>query len=192
MTEAKPPEFEKWVETYTKDMLNWATYKLNSKENAEDLVQDTFFSAYKAMHNFKNDSNPKTWLFTILNNKITDYYRSRASKKEFREELPESRAEQATDSLFTDSGSWKDAASFKSWHQSDGHLLDNKRFLEVFDHCIEGLPAKWRELMVQRFIFNKKAEAIRKELELTQSNYWQLIHRAKLLLKLCIDKSWIG
>ncbi len=35
---------------------------------AEDIVQNTFFAAAENIHSFKHKSNPKTWLFSILNN----------------------------------------------------------------------------------------------------------------------------
>lgn len=44
---------------------------------AEDLVQETFTAAYRSISGFKNDCHPKTWLFSILNNKIVDYHRKK-------------------------------------------------------------------------------------------------------------------
>jgi len=190
MKETKQQVFEKWVDAYTKNLLQWANYKLNSKENAEDLVQDTFLSAFKAMDNFRNESNPRTWLFTILNNKIVDYFRSKATKREVKTGMSETIAEGLTNAMFSGDGSWDKEVSFSNWQQEDVKLLDNKAFLELFDQCIDDLPEKWRDLMVNRFILNKETEIIRQELNLTQSNYWQLIHRSKLKLKSCIDKMW--
>ena len=68
--------FKDWVNDYNDQLYSWAYHKTSSKEMAEDLVQDTFLSAYKNLENFKNESNPKTWLFSILNNKIIDFYRN--------------------------------------------------------------------------------------------------------------------
>lgn len=62
-----------WLKDYGDDLYSWAYFKTSSKETAEDLVQDTIVSAFKAFDKFKPGSNPKTWLTTILNNKIIDY-----------------------------------------------------------------------------------------------------------------------
>ncbi len=66
-------EISDWVKQYSDDLYNWAYYKISKKELAEDLVQETFFSALKSIHNFKENSSAKTWLFSILNNKITEF-----------------------------------------------------------------------------------------------------------------------
>ena len=63
------------VKTYTKNLFNYTITKVQQKEIAEDLVQETFLSAYQSYENFKNKSNLKTWLFSILKHKIADYYR---------------------------------------------------------------------------------------------------------------------
>ena len=53
-----------WVEEYGDELYSWAYYKTSSNEIAEDLVQETFLSAHKNIASFKQESNPKTWLFT--------------------------------------------------------------------------------------------------------------------------------
>jgi RNA polymerase sigma-70 factor (ECF subfamily) len=37
----------------------------------------------------------------------------------------------------------------------------------------------------------EKKEAICQELEITTSNYWQIVHRSKLLLKKCLELKWV-
>ncbi|MDP2338684.1 MAG: RNA polymerase sigma factor, partial [Bacteroidota bacterium] len=64
-----------WVGLYSDKMYTWAYYKTGNKETAEDLVQDTFLSAYQAMQSFEGRSDPKTWLFGILKNKIAEHFR---------------------------------------------------------------------------------------------------------------------
>ena len=60
---------ENWVNEYSEALFSWAFYKTSSRETAEDLVQDTFLAAYNKIDSFKGKSQPKTWLFSILNNK---------------------------------------------------------------------------------------------------------------------------
>jgi RNA polymerase sigma factor (sigma-70 family) len=66
---------EEWVDQYTDSMVSWASHKTGRKDVAEDLVQDVFIAAYQSYNNFKGDSSPKTWLFSILNRKIADHFR---------------------------------------------------------------------------------------------------------------------
>ena len=69
----------KWVGEYGDDLYSWAFYKTSSRETAQDLIQETFLSAFKSYKKFKYESQPKTWLFKILNNQIIDYYRKSAN-----------------------------------------------------------------------------------------------------------------
>ncbi len=73
-------EISTWVKNYTTDLLSFTITKVEQKEVAEDLVQDTFLSAYQSYENYKGKSNAKTWLFSILKHKIADHYRSKYKK----------------------------------------------------------------------------------------------------------------
>ena len=43
----------------------------------------------------------------------------------------------------------------------------------------------------RKYLTDKNADEICQELEITLSNYWQVVHRAKLLLKKCLEMKWI-
>ena len=66
---------ETMVELYTDQLYTFAFYKTSGKETAENLVQETFLAALKGFEKFENKSELKTWLFTILKNKIADHFR---------------------------------------------------------------------------------------------------------------------
>jgi RNA polymerase sigma-70 factor (ECF subfamily) len=69
--------FESWVNQFSDELFSWAYHKTSSKETAEDLVQDTFLSAFHKIDTFEGKSSPKTWLFSILNNKsLTQFFRA--------------------------------------------------------------------------------------------------------------------
>src|SRR6187549_3469283 len=69
----------KWVDLYTDYLFSYAFFKTGNREEAEDLVQETFLSAFKSLSGFKGNSTEKTWLTSILKNKIIDYYRKKKS-----------------------------------------------------------------------------------------------------------------
>jgi len=71
-----------WVKNYGNELYGFAFSKLSKQEVAEDLVQDTFLSALNAMDSFKGKSSERTWLYTILKNKIADYYRKASTRYE--------------------------------------------------------------------------------------------------------------
>ena len=176
-----------WLAEYGDDMYSWATYKTSSKETAEDLVQDTMLSAYKSFDKYKPGSNPKTWLFTILNNKIIDYYRASNTQKSINQSTLQGK--KVDDDNFTADGNWNNATD-PLWANTEQHLLDNPQFLEVLSGCIDKLPPNWKGVIVGKYIHHKKGSQICKDLGITSSNLWQMAHRAKLQLRTCLDKNW--
>lgn len=49
---------------------------LGAREDAQELVQDTFVRAFRAVHQFRGDSSLRTWLFTILRRQLLDRRRT--------------------------------------------------------------------------------------------------------------------
>lgn len=176
-----------WLADFGDDMYSWAYYKTSSRETAEDLVQDSMLSAYKSFDKYKPGSNPKTWLFTILNNKIIDYYRSSSTQKSVNQTTLQ--GNKPEDDNFDSTGHWNKAHT-PLWGNTEEHLLDNPDFLAVMANCIENLPPNWRGVVMGKYFHHKKGSQICKELGITSSNLWQMAHRAKLQLKECLEKNW--
>lgn len=172
-----------WVKKYTSELLNWAYHKTSSMEIAEDLVQETFLAAAEKFQTFKHDSSPKTWLFSILNHKIIDYYRKKVKQ-------PIGFDENKQSGFFDSEGSWKPEKQPKSWSEAESHLLDEEGFQKVLKKCLDALPDKWRAGVQMKYLTEKSSKEICQDLEITSSNYWQMLHRAKLQLRDCIEKNW--
>lgn len=181
--------FREWVSEFSDGLYSWALYKTSSKETAEDLVQDTFMAAYHKMDSFKGQSKPKTWLFSILNNKIIDFYRKNAKVKKHEFKINEKIGFQLTDDLFNESDNWKSKELDSIW-DNEKELLDNPDFNGVLANCIDSLPEKWKIAITSKYLTNEKTDIICQDLEITLSNYWQIVHRAKLLLKKCLETNW--
>ena len=176
-----------WVHTHGDYLYGWAYHKTGSRETAEDLVQDVFLAAVKNLDGFKQESSPKTWLLRILNNKIVDHYRKSAKKT-----LPlDDQAHQFTDTLFNSNGNWKANGLEEAWSH-ETNLLDDPDFNDVMNVCMDDLPPRWRLAVISKYIFDKETLEICQELEISKTNYWQVLHRAKLLLKKCLEINWFG
>lgn len=171
-----------WVENYTDTLYQWAFFKLSEEELAKDLVQETFIVAFQKFDTYEGKSNPKTWLISILNHKILDHYR-----KQYRNPIESFGDTENT--FFDEEGMWLDDKRPKEWN-SDANLLDNNDFLKTLDACIGKLPMVWSSAIQLKYISEKGGAEICKELNISTTNFWQIIHRAKLNLRQCLDINW--
>lgn len=182
--------FEVWVNEFSDELFSWALYKTSCKETAEDLVQETFLSAYNKIKSYEGKSQPKTWLFSILNNKIIDYYRKKSKRNDKDFSITENSGIKLTDAFFSESGGWKSDALNQIWDQEE-QLLDNRDFIKTLASCMDELPQKWKVAITSKYLTEKNAVEICQDLQITMSNYWQIVHRAKLLLKTCLETKWL-
>jgi RNA polymerase sigma-70 factor (ECF subfamily) len=172
-----------WVQLYSDSLYSWALHKTSNKETAEDLVQETFLIAIKSFDKFKGDSNPKTWLFSILNNKINDHYR-----KSYR--MPVVNNDTILDIFFESSERWRKDQMPQKWTDDTDNLLDNVEFQQELDNCLKKLPPSCFSAIQLKFIEEKKGNVICQELGITDTNFWQILHRAKLQMRKCLELNW--
>ena len=172
-----------WVQSYSDSLYSWALHKTSNKETAEDLVQETFLVAVKSFEKFKGDSNPKTWLFSILNNKISDHYR-----KSYR--MPVVNNDTILNIFFENSERWRKDQMPQQWTDDTDNLLDNVEFQQELDNCLKKLPPNCFSAIQLKFIEEKKGNVICQELGISDTNFWQILHRAKLQMRKCLELNW--
>jgi len=172
-----------WVEEYTDSMFSWAVYKISDEEVAKDILQDTFFAISKNYEKFNGSSKAKTWIFSILNNKISDYYRIKYRNSE-------KISFENVSNFFDEHGSWKDENRPSNWSDSENELVDDEEFIAVLNYCLENLPPKYNTIVQMKYFLTQKSETICKDLDISTTNFWQLMHRAKLKLRDCIENNW--
>ena len=172
-----------WVELYSDQLYTWAYYKTSDSETAEDLVQETFLAAVYSFQKFEGKSEPKTWLLSILKNKIADHFR-----KAYRSNVNNT---VSFSEFFDGNEDWITNQRPQQWKEDDEqHLLDNHDFKKTLTQCLEKLPANWKASIVLKFMEEKDSNEICQELEISPTNYWQILHRAKLQLRKCLELNW--
>ncbi len=177
------------ITKYADQLYSWAFYHTNKSEIAQDLVQDTYYAAIKSLPKFENKSNIKTWLFSILNNKIYDFHRKNFKNVVFNStQLPGNEGKDILETQFDSNGSWKQRDQIHEWDESENNLLDNPEFNDLLQSCMEQLPEKWFSAVQMKYLLEKDGSEICKELDISPSNFWQILHRSKLKLKTCLEK----
>ncbi|QYR21849.1 sigma-70 family RNA polymerase sigma factor [Paenibacillus sp. sptzw28] len=76
-----PPEIETLVRRYWHDDWQYAFFLTRQEHLAEDIAQNTFIRAFRALSSFRGQSAVKTWLFKIARNTAFNYKRSAFLKK---------------------------------------------------------------------------------------------------------------
>jgi RNA polymerase sigma-70 factor (ECF subfamily) len=177
-----------WVAAYADYLYSFAIMRLNDEELAKDLVQETFLAALQKIDAFEGKSSERTWLTAILKNKIIDVYRKKSSglkTTDIRE------AEQEQDDFFAADGHWKTEHGPKEFGMEDKDHLVSKEFEAVLKKCLQKLPALWMAVFTMKHIEDESTDAICSELKVSASNFWVIIHRAKLNLRACLQRNWI-
>jgi RNA polymerase sigma factor (sigma-70 family) len=70
-------DFDSKTMPYVDSLYNTAYRMTGNSQDAEDLVQETFFKAYKYYDKFEEGTNLKAWLFKILKNTFINNYRKK-------------------------------------------------------------------------------------------------------------------
>lgn len=184
---------EKWVDNYADYLFNYAMYRLGDEDEARDLVQDTFLSALKAKDTFKGEASEKTWLVSILKRKVIDRYRKNAVRKETSfEESDEYKV--AYRHYFLEEGfrpgHWDSSNAPKEWEAGSKAGIEQKELAGVIAACLGKLPKSWSAVFSLKHIEDESTENICKELDISPSNYWVILHRAKLQMRECLEKNW--
>jgi len=175
---------DKWVDNYADALYAYTLARVNDMQLAEDIVQNTFLSAWKGRDTFRGQASEKNWLYAILKNKIVDHFRKQSTGSltlDAGEEGP-----------YFEDGHWTEAAAPKAWGQHTEQPVETKEFYSVLERCKQKLKDIQQAVFVMKYMEDAEAEEICKVLNITSSNYWVLIHRAKLQLRKCLEKNWIG
>lgn len=153
---------------------------------AEDLVQESMLSAFKARDTFRGGSSERTWLISILKRKIIDYYRKQARNPE----SPAASFELPFYKNGAHEGEWIKAHAPSSWDDMDFGDEDEEGLMKVMQLCISLLSPKMAVTFNMKTLDEISTEEICKELGISESNLWVLLHRARLQLRECVENKW--
>ena len=170
-------------------LMRFARLQLRNNAWAEDSVSETLLAALSKPQAFGNRSQLKIWLVGILKHKVIDLIRSNTREVT----TPDVGSNNDSDEL--------DKLAFKT----DGHFmnppndwgdphqtLQQRQFFQVLDACMERLPPALGRLFLMREWLELSSQEICKELDVTPTNLYVQLHRARLRLQECLNIHWFG
>jgi len=179
---------EKWVETHGDILYRYAIYRVREAQVAEDLVQETFIGALGAASRFKGQSSERTWLIGILKHKIMDHFRT--NKREIAESEIAPGGENILENLFNQNGQWKKGPG--DWDDLPEEVVKNKEFMGILRECLDKLSPNARQVFIWRELEYLTGPEICKGMDISSTNFWVLMHRARGALRRCLEINWFG
>ncbi|HMR14941.1 MAG TPA: sigma-70 family RNA polymerase sigma factor [Mariniflexile sp.] len=174
----------KWIDLYADYLYNYTISRVNDGIMAQDLVQDTFLAALKSMKNFKGEANELTWLISILKRKIIDHYRKVNSNKGKAEVRITYNDDYETE------GDWLEERVADPFDKTAEDTMQNDELGDAIFSCLNKLPEKQAEVFRMKSIEGLDTDVICNELNITASNLWVIIHRARTAMAACLKENW--
>lgn len=173
----------KWVDNYSDYLYNYTIVRVNDREIAKDLISETFLAGLKSMKNFKGQASERTWLTSILKRKIIDHYRKMNSKKG----KAEVRINYSEDG---NEGDWlEEQVADNSDRNAEDEMENDELRLAILD-CLDTINEKQAAIFKMKTIEEADTETVCNEFNISPSNLWVIIHRARTALALCLEKNW--
>jgi RNA polymerase sigma-70 factor (ECF subfamily) len=177
-----------WVEQHGDILYRYALSRVRRHEVAEDLVQETFLSALKSRDQFDGRSTFQTWLVGILRHKILDFFRR--AGRESTLDTDEITEQGEISEFFDKAGHWKHPPG--DWSSNPQQIFENQEFWAVFQRCLEELPGPVADTFILKELEQVSTDEICKDLQVSATNIWVRMHRARLQLRRCLELNWFS
>ena len=182
-------EPERWLEDHGAALYSFAMLHTHDAHRAEDLVQETLLAGLKSSKKFHGDSSIRTWLIGILKHKIMDEFR-----RQSKEGLISNSSDDVIDAIekkqiaeaFTETGSW--SQPIEEWGSPEQDLFRTEFWIFI-ERCTAGLSPNMARLFILRDLWGLETEEVCKELDITPTNLWTTLHRARLGMRQCLAKN---
>lgn len=168
--DSKKKQFEKAYEEHARGILRHAYFKVKDKEAAEDMVQETFFKAWRNIVDEEGEiKNIRAFLYKILNNTIIDYYRT---KKE----------------TYSLEQSFEENENLAIEENTDEKRLDDEVDNLKLKKYLSEIKEEYREILIMKYMDDLSVNEISKITNRSPVNVRVTIHRALLSLKKRYEK----
>ncbi len=174
-----------WVERSGDYLFRYANSRLRDVNAAEEVVQETFLAGVRYVSQYAGKGSEQAWLLGILKRKIIDYVRRRV--KDNRATSYEDDHDPSSQ-LFDAMGNWKPGAL--KWATDPGQEMEMQELWAVVKNCLTKLPSGQADVFTLSVMEEMDSEQICESLDITPSNFWVRMHRARVGLATCVSSRW--
>ncbi|MCD6204325.1 MAG: sigma-70 family RNA polymerase sigma factor [Candidatus Marinimicrobia bacterium] len=165
--------FEEIVHRYKNRLMNFAYRFVLDREEAEDIVQDTFLKVYQNRYAYKEIAKFSTWIYTITANLAKTILRKRRNRKMF---------------SFSRLGSEDKDIDFPSTDRDTQSSIEGKFDEQIIQKAIYNLPEHFRTAIILRDIQELSYEEISNVINAPLGTVKSRINRARLKLQEDLQK----
>lgn len=185
LSSMEKPSFTEVVSEHYDYLYKYAFRYFHSREKAEEVVQEACLSGYQAYERFEGRASVRTWLTSILRNKITDSVRAAGRLSELSAE-----SSVPLDNLFDSQEHWIESVGPRFWGPNPEEALEQQEFLIVLEQCLKKLPEQLRQVFLLRELDGFERVEIADKLGVSSNNVGVTLHRARTALQQCLHLNW--
>jgi RNA polymerase sigma-70 factor (TIGR02943 family) len=176
-----------WVEANADYLFNFAIGQVRDTNIAEDLVQETFLAALKSQNNFSGRSSERTWLVGILRHKIYDHLRKTCRERAVRVDVSSADDVPGCDP-FDSCVAWVHEMAAEA--TSPSRRIEMAEFREHLESAMGKLPPRIAQVFQLYQIEERPNREVCEQLNISESNLWVMLHRARKQLRAHLDGWW--
>jgi len=176
----------RWVDRYGDCLYRYALSRLRDVGSAEEIVQETSVAALRNIDQYAGKGAERAWLLGILKRKIIDQIRKR---NRIRPTESTDAADDVSELVFDQKGCWK--TDLRLFGSDPGAPLEQAELWKVFQDCLQSLPQRQADAFTLRELDEKSSAEVCKDMDISASNLWVLLYRARLRLAKCMKARWL-
>ena len=162
--------FAEIVELYKDKIFHLAYRMLNNRHEAEDIVQETFLRVYKNLDRYDENQKFSTWIYRIGTNLCIDRLRKRKPSYSLDADMNDQEGMDGYSMIPSDDRS----------PETEMLLSETQR---IIHESIESLPAKYKTIMLLRYIQDLSLQEISEVLDLPVTTIKTRVHRGREFLR---------
>ena len=174
--------FETLVRTFGGRLLAVARRFVRNEQDAQDVVQSAYLSAFRSVGQFEGHCLISTWLHRIVVNTALMKLRSRRRK-------PEESIEELLPAFLEDG---HHVEQFSDWGTPADTLLERQQTRAIVRSCIGHLPDSYREVLILRDIEELSTQEAAEALRITPTAVKVRLHRARQALSTLLRTEYAG
>jgi RNA polymerase sigma-70 factor (ECF subfamily) len=170
-------EFWNLAQDQTRFLYNVAFKYTGNRSDAEDLVQETLYTAYNKFHQLRDNQKLKSWMFTILRNHFLKWQRKKPPLQ-----INE----------FEDGNDYLTQLESVSMQQDVASLYERKEEAETIQSILDKLPEKYKTVLIFYYMEDSSYQEIAEMLDVPIGTVMSRLSRARQIMKKEMLRSMIN